>query len=319
MTKQEEIIKRLFDTIDGATNGFNKTMPSVQRDVFDEITVLLKSLDTDALGNVKQSVNNLKLIARVKLKIGDLILSEKYKKALKKYMATFNVVDLLQNKYFESLAKDYGPPKVLGELRKQSINATLDHLTETGINYKVVNKIGDLLDRNVRSGGKYGAMVEQLRESILTTNTPGALESHVKQITTDALNIYSREYSKSVTDDLGLQWFMYTGAIIDSSRILCQALIKKKYIHVSEIPDIIRGNFKEFKDMDGTISSKTKLPDGMRPETTADNFQILCGGFGCNHTLTPVDETVVPKTIRMETYQRTGNIKKLNELMKPDA
>jgi hypothetical protein len=157
-------------------------------------------------------------------------------------------------------------------------------------------------------------MMGQMRDFLLTNETgAGALEKYTKQITTDALNQYAAQYTNAVTNDLGLEWFMYTGSIIDTSRPLCKALIKKKYIHKSELPDIILGKFKEFDEEGGKINPKTKLPEGMIPGTNASNFHIYRGGYQCGHQLIPIDASSVPEHIRLR-FSRKSTLKEAQRL-----
>jgi hypothetical protein len=139
-------------------------------------------------------------------------------------------------------------------------------------------------------------MVERLREYLTTTKAgDGALERYAKQITTDALNQYSAQYLQVVSNDLGLQWYRYTGAEIETSRPFCKACLDKQYIHQSEIPDLLAGKFPEFKKEGGEINSKTKLPQGMIAGTNPENFHIYRGGWNCGHQLVPVSEDRVPE------------------------
>lgn len=85
---------------------------------------------------------------------------------------------------------------------------------------------------------------------------------------------------------------------MDTSRDFCKACVKKKYIHRSEFTSIVKGEFKEFKDIDGKISQRTKLPYGMIDGTNSTNFMVRRGGYSCNHKLIPVAKEVVPKEIR---------------------
>lgn len=250
-------------------------------------------------GKIATAAENLKLIAKVKARVTTLIQSGPYKKALKEFIGAYGEIEKLQTQYFQQLAKTYKPPVVLEAIREQSVNTALDSLTDAGIGVNITNKIGDLLNKNITSGAKYSDLVNQLRNFVITNESgAGVLERYTKQITTDSLNQYSAQYTNAVTNDLGLDWFMYTGSLIASSRTFCEALVKKKYIHKSELPNIVLGKFKEFEDMDGVISDKTGLPQGMVAGTTAENFHVYRGGYNCGHQLVPVDEAMVPEWIK---------------------
>lgn len=298
MAKQQTIINQLIDTIQNDIDEFQASVPKHQQRVFDEISLLLKELELNG-DSIKQSVANLRKIGSIKTKLEAIVNSDEWLKDVGKYLKSFDKVSSLQNQYFGTIEKDFKPSPLLKEIRKQSLDATFDSLTENGINVTITTKVQDILRQNITSGSSYIQTMKQLREYLLTNESGvGAFERYTKQITTDALNQYSAQYTNAVTNDLGLKWFMYTGALVENSRIFCQALIKKKYIHVSELPNIILGKFKEYDDMEGLINPKTKLPVGMIAGTNAANFHVYRGGYQCGHQLIPVDVLVVPEVIR---------------------
>jgi len=123
----------------------------------------------------------------------------------------------------------------------------------------------------------------------------GALERYTKQITTDALNQFSAQYSATVASGMAFQWYMYVGSNRVTTRPFCRALEEKKYVHVSELKDIVKGH------IDNTnipINENTGVWAGGIPNTNINNFQINRGGYNCNHQLLPVDEITVPLNIR---------------------
>lgn len=298
MANQQELIKKIIESIDSAVDGFGKKVPGHQQRIVDELALLLKDLELSG-DSIKQSAKNLAAIAKIKGKLEQIVNSDEWLGDVKKYLQSFNEVTKLQNQYFGTLRSEFKPTPLLNEIKKQSLDATFNSLTAEGINPTITSKVQDILRKAITSGSSYTQTMKQLNEFVSTNKSGvGVLERYTKQITTDALNQYSAQYTNAVTNDLGLDWFMYTGALIDSSRTFCKALIKKKYIHKSELADIILGNFKEFEDMDGEINPKTDLPQGMIAGTNVANFHIYRGGYQCGHQMIPVDEGSVPVAIK---------------------
>lgn len=315
MATQREISKQLFDTIDKAIGNFNSAIPERQRQLLAEIEVLLKGLELNG-NNIKQSVNNLRLIAAIKTKLEQAVNSPAYLRDVSDYLKSFDTITRLQNEYFGTLKRDFSPSPLLGEIRKQSLDSAFESLTANGINKAITTRVQDLLRQNITAGSSYTKTMQQVRDYLTDNSTgQGAMARYTKQITTDALNQYSAQYTNAVTNDLGLDWFQYTGALIDTSRTLCEALIAKKWVHKSELPDIVKGNFPEFKERHGKLNDKTGLPEGMIAGTNAQNFHIYRGGYQCGHQLLPADESGVPVSVRIATYTRLG-IKHVNGVKK---
>jgi len=260
--------------------------------------LFVKDLDLQN-GNIKASVANIRKIAAFKDRIYTIIKNSDYSEKLDKYITAFNEVAVLQNKYFTSISNEFKPTALLKEVTKQSIDATVDALTEQGLNSNLIQPIHDILLTNSTTGGSYQDMVNQLREFMTKTDSGvGELERYAKLITTDSINQFSAQYTNIVANDLGLDWFMYDGSLIKTSRAFCEACVKKKYIHRSEFPDLLKGDFPEFKEEGGEIYDKTGLPSGMIEGTNSSNFPVLRGGYNCGHQLIPVSSAVVPEYVK---------------------
>lgn len=289
-------ITKLVDTIDSAIDKFNSEIPSFENRINKEVRILVKDLETKG-DNIVQSVNNLRTLNKINKALEDIFKDPKYISQVKDFATSFSEISALNNQYFNEIAI-HKPSEFLAELRKQSVADAVNSLTGSGVSANVTSKLSDLIFNSIKSGSSYSNLLESLRKNVLTDkNNLSGLARYAKQITTDSLNQYNAAYQDNVTADLGLEWFMYVGALIDTSRDLCKACVKKKYIHKSEIPDIVKGNFKEFKDIGGGISAKTDLPYGMIEGTDASNFIIRRGGYSCGHKLVPVSKIVVPKEL----------------------
>lgn len=292
---QQQLINQLVKTIDDAITKFHQSIPGIQDQMLNDVQLLVKDLDVYADGSIKNSVKNLQIIGRIKSKLQDIVLNDNYLQEVADFTKAFDEVKVLQNKYFNSVSDEFTPFKLLDEIQKQSINSTIVSLTEAGISSNVTEYIQDILRTNITTGGNYQQLSNQLRDAIITNDKgQGALERYTRQITTDSLNQYSAQYIHAVADDLGFDWFMYIGSNLATTRTFCDALTKKKYVHRSEIPEIVKG-FIDGKQI--PIYKKTGLPAGMVDGTNANNFFIYRGGYNCGHQFVPVPKAVVPLSI----------------------
>lgn len=295
MPNLNKIVEDLLKTIGDATDGFNASIDPIQRNIYADIEVIVKDLDLNG-NKLANTVKNIKSIGALKKKIERIILSKEYIDSVKAYIKVFNQVSDLQDTYFRSLSTTEGPTKLLQAIREQSIEQAVNSLTESGISANVTQGIQDILKRNITSGGNYSDLLKQMRNFILTNETgAGALERYTKQITTDSLNQFSAQYSQTLTADLGFEWYMYVGSNKATTREFCELLTKKKYIHKSELADIINGYIDGKKV---AINPKTKLWYGAVAGTNVSNFAINRGGHGCDHQFLAVSSEVVPKILR---------------------
>jgi hypothetical protein len=295
----------ILQSIEKAVERFQKKMPARQKAMYASISDELRRLDTRN-GKISTTVKNLKIIQSIKNKLTRIIVSPEYIKDVKQFISAFNEITVLQNQYWQSVEEKFTPPKLLRELRKQTIADTVKNLTASGIGATITDQIASILRTNITTGGSYAQLTEQLRDKVLTTTTDGALVKYTKQITTDALNQYSAQYTQAVSSDLGFNWFAYQGSDIKTTRPFCDAMTDIRYFHVTEIPRLLRAdNLYYMKDGVKTkvpIYDKTELPHGMIPGTNPANFQVNRGGYNCGHQIRPVSERLVPIARREEVF-----------------
>jgi hypothetical protein len=291
----------LIETIEKSINGFNDSLPKIQKEILADVLDQIKKFDTRNK-RITNTVKNIRLLNTIKNRLKKIILTDAYKQEVKEFLKVFTEVSTFQNDYFKEAEKKFSPPKVVKEIKKQTITDTINRLTEAGIGVNVSDKIAELLKQNVTTGVKYSDLAAQLREYILTTETPGVLERYVKQIATDSVNQYSAQYMNTISGDLGYEWFRYQGKDIKTTRPFCDAMTDRKFFHITEVNDLLAAKDLYYSSEEGQVKvpiyEKTGLPHGLIPDTNAENFFIRRGGYNCGHQIFPVIERLVPKDIQ---------------------
>lgn len=273
-----------------------------------EILSELKRLDTDG-DTIKVTVKNLSVINSISKKLTRLILTDQYLNEVKDFVKTFNEVTVLQNEYWKSIEDTFTPKTLLKEIRNQTIQNTIEGLTKAGIGANITTQIKAILKTNITTGGSYEALTNQLREAL--TDTPksdGVLSRYAKQITSDAINQYNRQYTQAASAGLGFSWFAYRNSDIKTTRCFCDAMTDKVYFHITEVPDLLKGKGLRCEDKSTgksipiPIYDKTGLPQGMIDGTNPENFFVYAGGYNCRHSIDPVTEMRVPLETRGKLY-----------------
>lgn len=302
--------KDILTRIDEAIEAFNKKIPASQRAMLEGIEEQLLRLDLKN-GRIKTTVANLKIITSIKNKLLKIVLNEDYIQDVKNFAKAFTDVTNLQNEYWKSVEKTFKPSSILKEIKNQAVGDTVNKLTEAGIGTNISAQIEDILRTNITTGGAYKDLTAQLRESLTDTDkSPGVLSRYAKQITTDSINQYSRNYTQIVSSDLGYEFYAYQGSDITTTRHFCDAMTDIRYFHVSQIPGLLQAKDLYYTDKDGKrkkveINPKTGLPHGMIDGTNAENFFIRAGGYNCQHAIRPVSERLI----------KTQDINRYNEII----
>lgn len=286
--------EKILSLIEKSASDFNDQIPGLQKQLYKDLVKEVQKLQTRE-GNILSNVENLKLIGTIRNKLEKIILNEDYLKNVGNYVQAFDAVTALQIQYFQEFNNKFRPKKTLKIVQDLAIEATLNSLTEAGINVNVLEPVKELLKANIIGGGNISDLMEGLRKRIVSDgNDLGALERYTKQITTDALNQYSAQYHNTVSEDLGLEWYRYIGSLITTSREFCIYLTKKEWVHKSELPEIVKGNIDGHKCQ---LNKKTGLPLGMISETNEGNFMIFRAGYQCGHQFFGVPTVSVPSSI----------------------
>lgn len=286
----------LVKELEGAVNNFIDGLSPIEKRISRKVIVMLKELSVDSSGNVKNNLQNIKVLRNVRGEMSDIIYSNKYLNDVTEFTKSFDTVAEIQNRYFSTLSVEFTPPKLALAIREQAIETAIEGLTEQGINGNVISQLKDIIKTNITGGGSYADFTAQVKTFIEgDENTSGVLTRYARVYVTDSLNEYSANHIQIISDDLGLEWFRYAGSLMATSRDFCIQLVAQDYVHRSEFPQLLKGH------VNGTtvpIYQKTGLPEGMKANTNVTNFQSLRGGWGCNHQLIPVITESVPKSVR---------------------
>lgn len=290
-----EYQNRLIEEIQKAIDDFNQKIPKKQQALFGEVLQIVKDLEIKN-GQFINTTANLKKLAELQSRLKNTVFDGAFKKMLQDFVDAFSKVAMIQQKYFKALNPDWKPDEVYQLFTKLAKDAVVKAMQQQ-IDQKFISMVEEILRQNITTGGSYQDLVRQMQEVILTGSTghPGILSNLADTITTNALNQFSANYTQMVAKDLGLEWFMYVGSNKATTREFCEFLTEKKYVHISQLPEILKGK------IDGhqvKINPKTKLWYGAIDGTNESNFQTNRGGHKCGHQFIPVAAAVVPMEIR---------------------
>lgn len=280
------------EQIQKAIEQFVSGLPEMNKTLFNQVIGTLKDLSLDADGLIKPTVANLKLITKVQAQLESIGDNPIYQRKVASLNGTINQIADSKTAYFADAFSEFtDPPPAVAQMRKTALNSAQNSLTGAGMNSYVVDEATGLVERAITSGSSFHELVNNLEVQMLgNENVDPRMVSYSKQVMTDTLSGFTRDYNNLVVKDLGLEWYMYVGALVKTSRPLCEEAVKKKYFHQSELPALARG----------LIDGKKVSTQGMMPDTNGTNIISRCGGYNCNHELIPISVDAVPKKLRKE-------------------
>lgn len=162
--------------------------------------------------------------------------------------------------------------------RRQTVDLLLGEAYKTNF----INQVRDTLIESVSSNRSFADMTKAISDVVIGSDKrDGKLLNWAKQVAHDRFAMTDRAYVIAAADEMGINWFRYTGGLIEDSRPFCVARNGNIY-HRSQI----RG-WASLSDWDGRM-----------PNTDAQTIFNKLGGWRCNHVLTIVAESQVPKELR---------------------
>lgn len=283
----EELAEALAALISGAEDKFTASIGRIQDSLYRRISAVVKNLETDSQGYILQSSANRTILREAEGIFDEVIKSGSYQNAVEESLGTVPKIDSLNQAYFKTVSDSFKLNRVyLTSLQKAVISDLNVYLLQDGLTASVKLPLNQILRQNVNSGGSFSGMLEQLRKYVTGGESEGKLLRYSRGILTDTLFNYARAYQQSVTSDLGLEWYFYSGGKTGKgkgskgSREFCLDRMDQ-YWHKSEI--------ESWATLDWS---------GKNPSTTESSIFIYVGGFFCKHSLIPVHVISVPQEAR---------------------
>lgn len=273
----------LADKIEGliisANDKYAKVIAGVEVKLYDDLVTILKFIETDSEGYIKQNAGNRQILRAAERQFDATINESPFQAAVENHLKVIPKIDALNEAYFESVSSAFKPNRVfISSLQNQAIQTVNSYVLQDGLAAQVKIPLNQILNQNINTGGQFSGMLKQLRTFIEgDENLDGRLTSYSRGILRDTLFQYTRSYQQSVTADLKLEWYLYSGGLMDKSRPFC---IERA------------GKFFHQKEIEGWAKLSWA---GKNPLTTESSIFVLAGGYSCAHELIPVSKSIVPQ------------------------
>jgi hypothetical protein len=281
-----EKTRRLTTVPDAYLNSVGK----VQKNIFPDIIDLLKQLKTDSSGNLILNSSNLSIAAELKPLIKNILIESDYISDVKSFISELSEQAKISNNIFAKAFDGFQPKEVTDTLLKTSQRNAAD-LMVNSLGDRFADVVRENVETAISSNAGYKETLSQL-QTIVTGDeeVDGKLLQYNKQIAHDTFAIADRNYTSAVSEELGAEWFFYSGSEIDTSREFCSKR-HNQYFYYKEIEDWP----KTAGDWAGRI-----------PGTNSSTIYSYAGGYNCRHSIIPVSIRRVPEKVVREAIQKWG-------------
>ena len=268
--KQLELIKKIQELQMAIEKRMDDALPKVFAKLSDQVIDLASNLSLDA----KDRAKSLKEMIKLKKDIADTIVQNSpYQLQVAEVIKGFELLANLSNEFISISIGDFKPKTELYKaILETNIATTKDALLGAGIRDNFGTAIQEVLKDNISGIGTRSELNKTLRKFIEGTDTEKAfLERYIKQTTNDSVMTFNAEYIQTIADDLGVEYYLYSGTIIADTREFCQAR---------------SGRF--FTKQQVEAWPNLKGWQGRMAGTNSSTIFIYRGGYNCRHQLWPV-------------------------------
>jgi hypothetical protein len=266
---------------------FSAIMGNVQGSLYNRIIGILKGLELDAEGYIKQSSSNRKILREAQNSFDEIISKGPYQNAVETHLRVIPKLDNLNTEYFKAVSDVFSPNKnFIKELQRQVIRDVNTNLLNEGVIAQVKTPLNSILNQNVNSGGFFSGFQDQLKNFIKGNDqVEGRLLRYSTTYTADTLFNYSRSWQEAVTADLGLEFYLYSGGLTGRG---------KKSAGSREFCIERTGNYYHRKEIESWAGLSWQ---GKNALTTKSSIFTFAGGHNCKHSIIPVSVLIVPKEV----------------------
>ena len=176
------------------------------------------------------------------------------------------------------------------EILEFSKQQTIFNLLESGVDANFFEVVLEKLNSAVFAGGNVDDLIDDLKIYVTGNGEGvGALQRYVSQVSSDSITQFNATYNQTITQDLSIEWYKYTGTVIKGTRPFCNKFVND-YFHKKEVEKLgssvnpLTGNGLSSELLKGRISGTNK-----------SNIFINRGGWNCRHFFSPISARFVPK------------------------
>jgi hypothetical protein len=280
MTPQS-LANQIEGLVISANERYARQIIGVQSKLYNDLVTILKFIETDADGNILQNAGNRAILRAGQNQFDKTILNSAYQSAVEDHLRVIPKIDELNAAYFESVSSAFLPNRVfIKQLQASAIETVNSFVLQDGLAAQVKLPLNEILNQNINSGGSFSGMLKQVETFVKGNDqVEGRLLRYTRTYISDAIFNYSRAYQQAVTADLKLEFYLYSGGLMDKSRPFC---IERA------------GKFFHHNEIEGWASESWA---GKNPLTTESSIFVLAGGFSCRHSIIPVHENIVDSDV----------------------
>ena len=296
MPTLKSIIEKKNKRLEAIPIEFIGAVEKSQIKIFKNVLKLIDKLQRKG-GKIAVTGKNFAIIAEISNGLQDAVFDTTYLKSLEAFASEFPAQAKINNSYFKAAFADFSDKTIFKSILKASQKQTINLLSTDAVQQVFATPLTEVLNSAVATNQSFDGLVDTLSDFVLGTDEIDAkLLRHVKQVAHDGFAVADRQYTQIVAEDLGIEWYLYSGATVRDTRVFCQQRANQ-YFHKKEV------------ERWGTTPSQWQ---GRRAGTNSSTIFSFLGGWNCGHSILPAGINQVPRNV-IERNISNGNFEEKEE------
>jgi len=216
------------------------------------------------------------------------LLDSSYTDSVKSFVSEFDKQKDLTQKYYSSEFNTDAVSAIGDRAVKAIKSEVVESLITDSVKTDFLKPLEGLLNNAINSGSGFNETLKNIRDFVEgNEDVDGAILKYSKQLAHDSFANSDRAYNSAVADELDIEWFLWAGGEIATTRCFCEKR-HGKYYHYKEIEAWGRQ-----EDLGDCRTDNGWA--GMNRGTDEKTIFTYGGGYGCLHTVAGVSLFSVPK------------------------
>jgi len=235
MAEFEKLVRDKQRLFDQTPENLATASVKAQRQIWNDVSDLVQSLETDEDGRVAQTQTNIRKIGEIQTALVSAIAGSEYIDAVRTFLGDIDQGARLSNDIAKQIQRSFEPSEVVKQLLEISKQNALQSLLGESMRARVTLPFVEQLTAAVATRSTLSETVKALRTVIEgDKDVDGRLVANVKTVAQTAQAIADRNYSAQVNESVGAEWYRYAGSEIDTTRDFCSER-HQQYYHKKEI------------------------------------------------------------------------------------
>ena len=289
MPTLNELLQAKVDRLETVPDAFLTSMQKVQKELFASVLEILSTLNVDANGFLEITVENVDKVAMIDVRLREALELSEYTEVVTDFAKEFNTQIVFNDEYFGAALKGFERSEIGEKIVKMAQKNAVELLVKMSPDAYYILPIKQAIENAVINGARWRDTLDVIQTiAVGNDEVEGKIMHYSKQIAHDSFAVADRSYSSAAAEQVGADWFKWSGSVIKTTRPFCEERHNKFFCK------------KEFemwgagKTTEGFAWPQSGAWAGEFPGTDASSIFSLAGGITCRHSVMAVSISAVP-------------------------